>query len=89
MKIWQPYEENFSSEREFFSAQNIGFFSKTGLVTKAKAEKVKYVDDGSVAVSIDLKKCLIDDPQPRPRPLAYHERHQQILPSEKMYSNTS
>ena len=54
----------------------------TGPVTKAKTEKVKYVDDGLVAVSIDLKKCLIDDPQPRPRHLAYDERNQQILPSE-------
>ena len=53
----------------------------SGPVTKSKAEKVKYVDDGSVAVSINLKKCLIDDPETRPKPLNFHERTQQILPA--------
>ena len=52
----------------------------SGPVTKSKAEKVKYIDDGTVAVSINLKKCLNIDPENRPRPLNFHERTQQILP---------
>ena len=53
-----------------------------GPVLKSKAEKVKFVDDGTVAVSIDLKQCLIPDPQNRPRPHNYHERTGHILPAE-------
>ena len=53
-----------------------------GPVTKSKSEKVKYVDDGSVAVSINLKTCLLPDPVVRPRPLNYHERTCQTLPVE-------
>lgn len=51
-----------------------------GPVTESKHEKVKFVDDGTVAVSIDLKKCLVPDPVPRPRPLNYRERTGHILP---------
>ena len=54
----------------------------SGPVTKSKAKKVKFIDDGTVAVSIDLKKCLIDDPESRPRPLNFHERTKHILPNE-------
>ena len=54
----------------------------TGPVLQSKAEKVKFVDDGTVAVSIDLKKCLVDDPVSRPRPLNYRERTQHILPAQ-------
>ena len=36
-------------------------------VLKSKSEKVKFVDDGTVAVSIDLKGCLIVDPVERAR----------------------
>ena len=54
----------------------------TGPVLQSKAEKVKIVDDGTVAVSIDLKKCLVDDPVSRPRPLNYRERTQHILPAQ-------
>ena len=55
------------------------------LVTPAaenKAERVKYVDDGSVAVSINLKKCLKFDHSVRPRPLGFRERTTQFLPPE-------
>jgi hypothetical protein len=45
-----------------------------GPVVKSKAEKVKYVDDGTVAVSIDLKQCLVPDPVNRARPFNYHSR---------------
>ena len=40
-----------------------------GPVRGSKSEKVKFVDDGTVAVSIDLKKCLEPDTVERPRPL--------------------
>ena len=54
----------------------------TGPVTKLKAEKLKYIEDGTVAVSIYLKKCLTDDPEERSKPLNFHERTNQILPAE-------
>ena len=53
-----------------------------GPVTRSKAEKVKFVDDGTVAVSVDLKACLVPDPVSRPRPYNYHERTAHILPKE-------
>ena len=53
-----------------------------GPVSESKAEKVKYIDDGTVAVSINLKKCLTNDPVSRPRPLNFHERTEHILPPE-------
>ena len=43
---------------------------------------MKFVDDGTVAVSIDLKQCLVPDPHNRARPLNYHERTGHILPAE-------
>ena len=49
---------------------------------KSKSEKVKFVDDGTVAVSIDLKECLVDDPVERVRPVKYEERSGHILPPE-------
>jgi hypothetical protein len=53
-----------------------------GPVMKSKSEKVKFVDDGTVAVSVDLKACLVPDPVLRVRPLNYHERTGHILPEE-------
>ena len=53
-----------------------------GPVNKSKAEKVKFVDDGTVAVSIDLKQSLIADPEDRTKPLNYFERTGHILPPE-------
>ena len=49
-------------------------------VLESKAISVKYVDDGAVAVGIELKQCLIEDQQKRPRPLNYSERTCQVLP---------
>ena len=49
-----------------------------GPVTKSKSEKVKYVDDGTVAVSINLKTCLIQDSVIRQRPFNFHERTEHI-----------
>ena len=44
-----------------------------GPITKSKSVKVKFVDDGTVAVSVNLKSSLIPDPVERARPLNYHE----------------
>ena len=41
---------------------------------------VKFVDDHSCAVRIDLKNSLICDPVDRPHPLGFHERTKHILP---------
>ena len=40
------------------------------------------MDEGTVAVSIDLKACLVPDPTERAKPLNYHERTGHILPQE-------
>ena len=40
------------------------------------------MDDGSVAVSVDLKACLVPVPVQRPRPLNYHEHTGHILPPQ-------
>ena len=43
----------------------------------------QYVDDLSLAQSINLKECLIPNPDPSPaRPLAYHDRTGHLLPTE-------
>ena len=52
------------------------------LLQDARTEKVKYIDDGSVAVSINLKSYLIPDPSKRPMPLNFRERCQLVLPAE-------
>ena len=43
-----------------------------GPVAKSRAEKVKFVDDGTVAVTVDLKASLVPDPVDGARPLNYH-----------------
>ena len=43
---------------------------------------MKYVDDLSLAQAIDLRKCLIPNPNPI-KPQAYHDRTNHILPSSK------
>ena len=53
-----------------------------GPVNQARAEKVKFIDDGTIAVSVDLKASLIPEPITRPRPHNFHERTCQILPKE-------
>ena len=53
-----------------------------GPVHESKAKKVKYVDDGTVAVSINLKKVLERDQESDwPRPLNYRERTEHNLPA--------
>ena len=44
---------------------------------------MKYIDDSTQAASINLKKSLIVDPETRPKPLRYQERHQTILNPEE------
>lgn len=53
-----------------------------GPVLKLESEKVKFVDDGTVAVTVNLKTCLVPDPVDRPRPRNYHERTGHVLPEE-------
>ena len=53
-----------------------------GPVNQARAEKVKFIDDGTIAVSVDLKSNLIPDPITRPRPHNFYERTCHILPKE-------
>ena len=53
-----------------------------GPISKSKAEKVKFVDDGTVAVTVNLKTSLVQDPVDRPRPHNYHERTCHVLPDE-------
>ena len=52
----------------------------SGPVLQSISEKVKFVDDVIVAVSINLKKCLEVDPASRPRP--FREKTQHILPPQ-------
>ena len=53
-----------------------------------KSLTVKYVDDGSVAVDVDLKKSLIPDPVEKPKPLQFRECTGHILPAEKQLAPT-
>ena len=49
--------------------------------TPIKNTHMKYVDDLSLAQSLNLKNCLIPNPDPNPaRPLAYHDRTHHLLP---------
>ena len=43
---------------------------------------LKYIDDLSMMVAINLKRMLADDPVDRARPLTFNERTRQVLPVE-------
>ena len=44
---------------------------------------LKYVDDLSLTQAINLKECLINNPDPNPpRPLTYHDRTNHLLPAD-------
>ena len=44
---------------------------------------MKYVDDLSMAQSLNLIECLIPNPDPKPaRPLSYHDRTGHLLPTD-------
>ena len=51
--------------------------------SKSKSIAVKFVDDGTVAVSVNLKTSIVPDPVVRPRPHNYHERTGHVLPDEQ------
>ena len=55
---------------------------RNSLLHSSKSEEVKYIDDGSVAVSVDLRKVLVPDSTIRPRPWSFHERTGHALPPE-------
>ena len=40
----------------------------------------KIVDDGVMAVSVNLKSSVVPDPVVRPRPNDYHEKTGHVLP---------
>ena len=46
---------------------------------------MKYVDDISLAQSLNMKNCVIDNPDPSPTlPLTYHDRTGHILPTTQL-----
>ena len=58
-----------------------------GPILESKSESAKFVDDGSIAVNVNLKTCLIPAPSNQlgagiELPLSYHERTSQVLPSD-------
>ena len=52
-------------------------------LTGNRAMQLKFIDDSSKVASVHLKRSLIQDPEVRPRPLNYHERHQTSLKPEE------
>ena len=50
---------------------------------KSNSKSVKFVDDGNVAVSINLKSSLVPDKRKKPQPLNYDKRTCQVLPKEQ------
>ena len=50
-------------------------------ISSSKSITVKYIDDGTVAVSVDLKVSLVPETD-KPRPHTYDERTEHSLPSE-------
>ena len=64
--------------------QNLGkkVTEKLGKRTPLENIHMKYVDDLSLAQAINLKDMLVTNPDPNPpKPLAYHDRTNHILPS--------
>ena len=52
-----------------------------GTISQSELEAVKYIDDGTVAVSVDLKSCLITATEHR-RPFISDQRTEHMLPSQ-------
>ena len=52
-------------------------------ISKNTAIQEKYIDDQSVAASINLRKSFIKDPVSRPKPLNFHERFELIIKPEE------
>jgi hypothetical protein len=51
--------------------------TKRKLIKKAK---VKWVDDATICTALDLKKSLVPEDQPVPRPVPFHGRTEHRLP---------
>ena len=49
--------------------------------SKSRSKSVKFIDDGTVAVSINLKSSLVQDTRRKIQPLNYNERTSQVLPT--------
>ena len=65
--------------------QNLGKRVTERLCKRTPLENthLKYVDDMSIAQAIDMRKCLVKNPDPnQPKPLAYHDRTNHILPTQ-------
>ena len=50
-------------------------------IPRQHALNLKYIDDLSLLVALNLKTVLIDDPVERPKPLTRNERNNFILPA--------
>ena len=66
---------------EVFSGHPFPIQSKQGPVTSSKSIAVKYIDDETVAVSVNLKACL-HPASDLPRPLIYDQRTEHFLPPQ-------
>ena len=51
--------------------------------SKSQSKSVKFIDDGTVAVSINLKSSLVQSKRNMPQPLNFDERTGQVLPKEE------
>ena len=54
-----------------------------GPVREAKSISLKFMDDATTAVTVDLKSSLVQDPIQRPRPFTYIEQNQLVLPDDQ------
>jgi hypothetical protein len=52
-------------------------------ITMNHGMQVKFIDDASQIASVNLKKSLVPERLPRPRPLNYHERTGMVLSSQE------
>ena len=55
---------------------------RNSITSKSTSEKVKFIDDGTVAVSVNMKSSLVHDSAQRPKPVNYSERTCQVLPPQ-------
>ena len=54
-----------------------------GSVSKSQSMSVKFVDDGSVARTVNLSASLVQETVKRSRPLQFRERNEQFLPDDE------
>ena len=63
--------------------EHVGSHITTNLNKRVPMKRMhmKYIDDMSEAFAINLKNCVVPNPDPNPpRPLAYHDRTGHVLP---------